>query len=127
MLELYRDELLQMRNEGKTYEEIAKEFGVTRQAVWGYLGQKRRNQSIYDNIPFQGLYEIFRDNPGLTINRFVLQALHKNDKTTQARYWNLLTRKEAAFKISEIKKILEHTGLTFEQLFAERTDNENQT
>ena len=127
MLELYRDELLKMRDEGKTYEEIAKEFGVTRQAVWGVLGHCRKNQSLYDNIPYQGFYEIFKTNPQLTIGRFILTVLHKQGRSIQQNFTNLLTGKTKLIKIDDIKKISDYTGLTFEQLFAERTTNENQT
>jgi predicted transcriptional regulator len=110
----------EMRENGATYEEIAKAFGVTRQAVAAAIGKIRKFPKMYDEIPYKGLYDFFKENSRIEINSFCWKALKINDKSCYERYRRLLHGEDVKLSISEIKKIIAYTGKSFEELFAER-------
>lgn len=110
----------EMREQGKTLQEIADTLGVTKQRVAQYFaGTKyaagrhyRKVRSIYPNLA-NWMYE----------NNFCIATLLVN-MGYQYTADNALRLKrrvngDAEFRMRDIKKILELTGMTFEECFKE--------
>jgi len=107
--------MFKMRVDGKTLEEIGKEFGVTRERVRQLLEAHAKGISKEHNrckSIFPGLRDWMLENCcagykmchetglGITIQSFYSKIQGKRP-----------------FKIDEIRKILAYTGLTFEEAF----------
>lgn len=111
----------QMRKEGKTLQAIADELGVTKQRVCQYFtGTKyeggkhyrKMNSIIYPNLA-DWLYE-----NNHCIATFMCEMGMEYNPRKATRVKSVLDGK-AELKISEIKKILSVTGMTFEECFKE--------
>lgn len=114
---------VEMRLNGATLEEIANEFGCSRQ---------------YINQEFKKMYQIMTTSRCQKISRIIYKGvanwLLDNGKSVSTLasmvYENYTPRKgtnffekmrgERVLTIQEIKKILEVTGMTFEECFEER-------
>lgn len=103
-----------MKLDGKTLQEIGDEFGVSKQCIHQLLNRSCKNRASSICI-YKGLSEILCNN-NLSIARFCEQL--KLDLSPVSISRKLSGKTD--FKISEIKKILQVTGLTFEECFAEK-------
>ena len=112
-------EMFKMRLDGATYQEIADKYGVTRQNVEQILKirepSKRHSKEKYKICIYKGLRE------WLEKNNYKLNDLQNIiSKTKQRQAGNCLRMKlsgERDFRLSEINKIINLTGMTFEELF----------
>ena len=116
-------EMYQLRMRGKTYREIADDFGISCQdafiRVKGYeskLSGKRGWKYDINKIVYKGIYEHFRDNLDLSVTKFLKLTMgyvpaHKN----MADFF--IGKCDASLSIKHIKKMCEVTGRTFEELF----------
>lgn len=107
-------EIVKMRIEGYTMQAIGKKMGVTKQRIHQILndicmtrGRDKTQSYIYPNI-----------DTWLRDNRKPAYELAKAIGVEQSHMSNRL-RGKTPFKISEIKKILDFTGMTFEEAFKE--------
>lgn len=109
-------EAFKMRMDGYTYDSIAKKFNVSKQYVQAELSRslKRKSNVKYpklqewleiNNISNKKFCEIIGSNANVYNAMSVIRRSRMSGKT--------------GFKIDEIKKILEYTGMTFEELFKE--------
>ena len=122
------EEIAKMHDEGKTYREIAEISGISYQAVWSkhiaYLKRKRtgkRNGFCIEDIPFKGFYEYFSDNAEESIISFSVKVKGYFEQSFYEKLKNTLNGTHfSLFKITDIKKMCEITGKTFEELFTER-------
>ena len=103
--------MFKMRLEGATYEEIAKEFGVTRQRIHQIMYKavrekhtKSNNKIVYPNI------RKWLEEKELTTKKFA--QLHGLNYGT---IWKALQRDEMSTKTAN--QILKATGLTYEEAF----------
>ena len=103
--------MFKMRLEGATYEEIAKEFGVTKQRVQQIMlravGERRRKSNdkiIYPNIAK------WLEEKELTIKKFA-----QSNGLNYVTILNALKRDEMSTKTAN--QILKATGLTYEEAF----------
>ena len=116
------DEAIKMRNEGATYEEIGAHFGVSRQRIHTLLGGDfKKNAQLYTKIKYKGLKRWFRET-NTTFSGFARMIGAKNTAAYIRKIQNWLTEggeKDRTFTIDQIKKMLEVTGMTFEELFEE--------
>lgn len=123
----YVERISQMRDEGMTFREIGEHFGVSRQSVCEiyYKHTKavkgmRGNGFKIDTIVYKGIYEHFKDNLSETITSFSKKIYgYSSNKECLVRKF-LIGEHQSIFKISQIKKMCEITGKTFEELFEER-------
>lgn len=119
------DEAIKMRNEGATYEEIGTHFGVSRQRIHTALGGNfKKNAQVYTKIRYKGLKRWFKET-GTTFAGFARTVGAKSTSAYVKKIQNWLTEggeRERTFTIEQIKKMLEVTGMTFEELFEEDTN-----
>lgn len=112
-------DMFKMRLDGATYQEIADKYGITRQRVECILKMrepsKKHSNKKYEKCIYKGLREWLQQN-NYKLND--LQNLISKNKQRQAG--NSLRMKlcgEREFRLSEINKIINFTGMTFEELF----------
>lgn len=108
-----------MRLDGCTYQEIADKFGVTKQCIQQSLfpSTDRRNKRHNSEICIYAGLAQFIDENNVTQRKLgrVIEMNYVEQNSTNIR--KRITG-ETPFKINEIYKILEFTGMTFEECFA---------
>lgn len=123
-------QMLCLRQQGKTYQEIGDLFGVTRQRVYDiinhehkYKGRLRKSTYDIEKIKYKGLYELFKKD--LTLTTYKLGKIIFGKENISSSYRSkiiplLEKEKEVNLKIKQIKNLIEYSGMTFEELFQER-------
>ena len=115
-----REIAIEMRDKGMTFQQIADELGVTRQRVAQYCaGVNAKYYRFYGEKTciYVGLRDWMNENKvNITV---LLQMMGYVFAPESNERWKAKLSSETALKIDEIKKILEVTGLTFEQAFGE--------
>ncbi len=114
-------EIVQMRIDGYTLQQIADKYGVTRQCIQQKLSviagnEKPRTKGIDEKIVFPNLAKWISENQVVKYKLYQMIGGSNNNKNTQ-----IINKKlygESEFSMSEIKKLLEITGQTFEYLFS---------
>lgn len=121
------DEMVQMRESGMTYQQIADEFHVSRQWVnyilthyyRGLKGQRGKGFDI-EKIVYKGIYEHFKSNLFESVTSFT-------EKVYGGRTAHVVKMREfikgdhnTEFKLSQIQRMCEITGTTFEECFERR-------
>lgn len=103
-----------MRLDGCTYQEIANKFGVTRQCIQQNIGVTRDNRhqvlQLSENCIYTGLAKFIKENE---VSSVVLADVIGVCRT--AAHQRIVG--ERNFNISDIYKILNYTGMTFEECF----------
>lgn len=115
-----REIAIEMRDKGMTFQQIADELGVTRQRVAQYcagVNAKHYRFCGEKTCVYVGLREWMNENRVSTT--VLLQMMGYVYSPGSTDRWRGKFAGENAFKIDEIKKILEVTGMTFEQAFGE--------
>ena len=115
------DVAIEMRDNGATYEEIGKHFGVSKQRVHTALGSFKKNASIYTKIRYKGLKRWFKETD-TSFSGFAKLVGTNSSSAYVRKIQNWLTEggeRERTFTIEQVKKMLEVTGMTFEELFEE--------
>lgn len=109
-------EAFKMRMDGYTYDSIAKKFNVSKQYVQAELSRSLKRKS---NVKYPKLQEWLEINN--ISNKKFCEIIGSNANVYNAMSVIRKSRMsgETGFKIDEIKKILEYTGMTFEELFKE--------
>lgn len=119
-------EMIKMRLDGCTYQEIADKYGVSRQCVYQAIvnftrreSSTRVRKSPFDRCIYPNLRQWMYENKItlVKLNRIIGKSLTNTERTSQKM------RGESDFKISEIKAILKESGKTFEYMFStEKSD-----
>ena len=109
-----------MRNNGATYTQIAKEFGISKQRVCKMLSNG--NESYFKTITekhcsFVGIREWLNKNK-VSITEFIRRIYGVYHEERRKMMLGYLTKKHDVKK-QMIDRILEITGLTYEQAFKE--------
>ena len=128
-------EMVKMRIDGATFQEIADACGVTKQAVQqkvsayynGQLKSKRGRKLNIQKIKYKGIYEYFVENPTETLTSFVNKVFGENGRCNSNvnKMSDFLYRKrESRFSIAQIKRICEIVGQPFEKTFKEYDYND---
>ena len=108
-------DIFKMRLEGATYQEIADKYGITRQRVEAILKMRGPSNKKYEKCIYKGLREWLQQN-----NYKLTDLQNIISKKEQSQSSNSLRMKlsgERDFRLSEIKSIINLTGMTFEELF----------
>lgn len=115
-------EMFSMRLDGCTFAEIGRRFNVSRQYVEQTLRgtPRKKSQSNSEKCIYKGLSN-YISSEGMTLCQLAEIVGLSSTGTTTIRKKITGRRK---FNITEIKKILELTGLSFEECFCEK-DVEN--
>lgn len=117
-------EMLEMRVNGATFQEIANKYGISRQAVHQTLNsymarlQGKRYALDVDKIIFKGIAEWFFENPDESMSSFSRKVFGYDTgaKVKDVRM-NLYGEYTVYFSIEQIKKICEVIGKPFEEVF----------
>ena len=119
------DEIRAMREQGKTYQEIANRFNISKQRIGQYLTPTNIHNFRWWNessCAYIGLRKWLNENK-VTMRQFVLQLGYNYNNETNGRIRNKL-KCNTRLDIDLILKIIVLTGLTFEELFI--NDNESE-
>lgn len=116
-------EIVQMRMDGYTLQEIADKYGVTKQCIQERLsilanGCRSRAKGIDEKIIYPNLAKWISDNKIVKYKLSHMIGLSENNMATTAINKRLYG--ETDFSMSEIKMLLKATSDTFEHLFAEK-------
>lgn len=109
-----------MRLDGCTYQEIADKFGVSKSHIQSTLfsscGGKARKKNNSDMCVYVGLAQFINEH-NVTQRKLAEVIGTKCSQSNTSRLRRKITG-ESQFKINEIYKVLEFTGMTFEECFA---------
>lgn len=138
LYDMTNKEMLEMRMNGATFQEIADKCGMSKQAVHERLklyalklAGKRGKVLDINTIRYEGLYEYFLENLDESIHSFINKvydttASNKGCCTATMKRF-LQGETESRFNIRQIKKICEICGMPFEEVFRERKINVTDT
>jgi hypothetical protein len=111
----------QMRRDGATLQEIADVFGVKYQRIQ-YLLKKggvrngKRDAAI-EKIPYEGLYQFMVANPNLSLSMLSVIMVGDGSHTASAKIRRFAHGENCSLSKRAYDKLLELTGMTYEQLF----------
>ena len=117
--------MYKLNEEGKTYNEIAAIYGISRQRVFQILrkGNKKYFRPISNRlVKYTGLRNWMNTNK-ISFNELIVRVFGYYHSEHYKRLFGCL--KSGRLPIPLIKKILEVTGLTFEECFMEEGENDN--
>lgn len=115
-------DIIQMRLDGYTIQQIADKYGVTKQCIQQQLSiiagnAKPRPRGIDERVAYPNLAKWMIDNK---VPKYKLSGMvgmtSKCTTSIKAKLYG-----ERDFSMTEIKKLLEITGQTFEYLFEEKS------
>lgn len=114
-----REHATELRKQGLTYREIAEILGVSKQRVAQYFTDIANKPLYYRPFRsiFSGLNE-FMNEREYGVTWLVVHMGYSQSGNKQAQLKNKLAGR-TEFKLSEIKKVLSATGMTFEECFGE--------
>lgn len=121
------DEMLEMRNKGFTYTQIAEEFGVTKQWVnkilttyyKGLKGQRGKGFDI-EKIVYKGIYEHFKKNLFESVTSFTDKVYEKGHNKVRFITDFITGESNSHLSLPQIQRMCEITGTTFEECFKRR-------
>ena len=122
-----KEQIIELRNQGKTFKETGEIFGVSKQRVYQVCGKARRYNAEIEKIRFNGIYEFLKENPKIsygTLARVFYGGSVTKDKV--GGFNNTLTAcsDNIHCTIGGIKRLIQYTNKTFEELFEIRSDTE---
>lgn len=117
--DLYRAE----REKGLTYQQIAEKHGVSKQCVAQVCGKQSPWKFRYNNTCiYLGLRRWMNENK-ITVSELVRRMGHVVHTTNHARIRDICLGRTELRKC-EIDKLIEITGMTYEELFREEEHGE---
>lgn len=122
-------QMVKMRLDGYTYQKIADELGVSRQCVHEklkkydkkLLGMRGKGFDI-NTIIYKGFYEHFRDDEYESLTSFEHKVFGGHGHHTFSIKKFIIGEHESRFTVKHIKKMMEVTGKSFDELFELRSD-----
>ena len=122
---LKTQKMIEMRNEGHTYQEIADVFGISKQAVHSYIKKAKERHLRHDKecerIVYQGIYELFKSDPKMNYTRFTTLIYGKYYRKRVPAVKSLVTgENESRLPLRVYQRICEICGKPFEQTFKRR-------
>lgn len=106
-------EMIQMRKDGHTLEEIGRAYGISKQRVNQIIGNSYRGD--LSKIKRANLRKFF-EKTEMSIRKFVFLVFGVYKKTYYLRINKFLEGHDALFTFRQIIKMCEITGLSFEEL-----------
>ena len=115
-----RDEIIALREKGLTQKEIATTLGVSRQRVSQVLGKYSPHLAdiiTKDQCVYEGLRKWMNENRIYAVEmvRILHDGRYPGGQSLYVVYSRL--KGKTQFKLSEINKLLDRSGLTYEELF----------
>ena len=121
-------EMLLMRLDGATLEQIADASGITKQyvskAIKNYMEKiekgKRGRAFSCENIIYVGVYEHFIKNEHETLSSFTESTIGENGRRTNVMRNFLTGKTDSRFSIPQIMAICRICGKPFDEVFKVR-------
>ena len=117
-----------MRKEGYTFQEIGKEFGVSKQDVHQILNNTKtryvRNNRIRSQIVYKGVFEYFTANPEMNFTDFTRKIYctnYRNNKQVVGLI-RFLRGENVSLPLWVYKRICNVCDGTFEEVFERREE-----
>lgn len=121
------EEMVKMRLEGKSYEEIARASGIARQNVHKRISRYCRREILgasndriwifpIEEIAYEGVYQWFKNNPSETLSSFNRNTIGKTASTMSC----FLKGGKSYYSIEELHVICRYIGKPFEEVFKKR-------
>ncbi len=115
-------EAFTMRVDGLSYEEIANKYGVSKQYIYQELCENTKKGNI-KGVIYPNLAD-WLEREDISTQKFAeIIGAKANSSSNKSLISRRKLRGESLFNIREIKRILRYTGMTFEECFAEREDD----
>lgn len=118
-------EILEMHRNGYTYQQIADKYGITRQRAYSVVYNrmmKMKGENFAESVN-KVIYPAIRK--WMFENRITISGLHRiinPEVISDVDIRKFLTEKNRRISIKTLHKILETTGLTFEEAFPTKAD-----
>ena len=128
MTKMSQRQMLQMRLNGATYQEIADASELSKQRVYQLLTTytpelkgMRGNGFNIETIVYKGIYEHFKKNKAESLTSFAMKVFGytNNDNIPSMRKF-LLGEYNSRYTIPQMQKICEVVGMPFEKVFERR-------
>lgn len=125
-----KQQMIEMRRDGATYQEIGEKFGVSKQYVHELIGKvrKRKDTADLEKIIFEGIYQLFKNDECMSYRKLAtiiygrrVEISHQNTV-----YQFVTGKRDSMLKIRQIKNILNYTGKSFEEVFKLRNGGANE-
>lgn len=121
--------LIDMREDGATYQEIADEVGLSKQRVhqimlknYPEMKGMRKNHFDIEQIVYKGIYDHFKSHPYESLSSFVRNIYgYVGNEVPMIRDF-ITGAHTSRFSIELIRKICKVTGKSFEKTFELRKD-----
>ena len=125
-----KEQMIALRKAGKTYEEIAEQYGVSKQWVYQiirdvcrYDDRARKHSLDIENIVYEGIYQLFANDYKMTELKFA--RITFGIKTVKGKHRELIrrllfNRAEVRLSLRNIRNICEYIGEPFEYVFRVR-------
>lgn len=102
--------------DGATFSDIAEHFGVSRQYIQTHYTQHKRGAKI-KNVAYKGINDYIKES-GESIGSLGTKLFGAGGgQAGYQKFHNMITGRVKSAKISDIRRIIEYTGKTFEELF----------
>jgi transcriptional regulator with XRE-family HTH domain len=121
-------EMMELRAQGLTYEEIGKRFGLSRQRIHGLIGSMRTRKSNTDieKIAYEGIYQMFVEDPKMTfakLARMMSRSKAPGHARTEHIRRMVTKREDGRFSIDDINNLLRAVGRPYEEVFRVRENH----
>ena len=119
-----KEEMIVLREQGLNYQQIGEIYHISRQGVHAIIGKENARKNITDveRIVYKGIYDYMMENPKLSF-RGLYKKISSGYTENQMRHFSSFLQNPTDFgklTISQIKKLIELTGKSFEELFERR-------
>lgn len=131
-----KEDMIALRRAGKTYEEIARLFGTSKQYVYIVISDAcdRKDPARYLNVDiekivYEGIYDLFANDYKMTIAKFARIAFGSK-KVTGAQKEKvrrlIYNYGEPRLSIQHLRNISEYIGKPFESVFKVRKEADDE-
>ena len=119
-----RNEIINMRNEGKTYQEIANKYGVSRQAIHNiivnYNNKKMKQSQKFNDIVYCGIYDMFMEDVDLSMLKMCDIMGYARCTNNARKIRSFLCGKSDSIRKSAIDNVLKYLNKPYKEVFSLR-------
>lgn len=123
-MKIRKEKMIELRKQGMTYEEIAKEVGTSRQRVYQIIGGSHRRNKAYteEYCVYTGLRNWLNEHD-VGVAQLVRSMYGEYHPTLFERVKSVMRGRDCRKSI--IDRVLMATGLTYEQAFGGAVNDES--
>lgn len=119
-----KEEMIKLRERGLSYQKIADIYHISKQRVHQIIGKERvrKNNTDIERIVYKGIYDFMKENPTISYSA-LLRKIRGCETANQVKNFSSFLKNsndKSRLSILEIKRLIEFTGKSFEELFERR-------